>query len=307
MATTSITGYTKAQQDVLLAGKVDAPDETATQGQVPTVNAEGGIDYTDPAGGDPAKKVAPAFVFTWDDGDDTVYDEIWPIFVAEGIAGTLFLNCTKVDTTNCVTWAEVEEMNTKYLLDGTGIEIQDHQYQHDYFDPTTPAAATGLADTTETGITTLRSHGILADYLAYPGHRLNKRGQEIARAHYLGARGGSDATNKINTIHNIDLFHWGGTGFDDSTKLTKAEDIGDSIEARIEQLLAKESGGYVVGCLHSTIPGRLGVANARDATWVQNAINMVQAAGIRIISFSQANHEMASRGYLTTRAGAIAP
>ena len=38
----SITGYTKAQQDALLAGKVDAPTPGAGQGYVPTVNAEGG-------------------------------------------------------------------------------------------------------------------------------------------------------------------------------------------------------------------------------------------------------------------------
>ena len=78
-------------------------------------------------------------------------------------------------------WAQVEEMNTTYLASGIGFEIQDHQNNHNYFDPTTPTATVNLATDTETGLATLRSHGIMASYLAYGGHRINKRGQELAR------------------------------------------------------------------------------------------------------------------------------
>lgn len=298
----SITGYTKAQQDTLLAGKSDTPPVGTGQGYVPTVNAEGGLTYAPPAGGDPAKKVAPAFVFTYDDGDDSIYTDGQPVFLAKGVPATAFVNASTIGSVGKITWAQAEEMNNNYLANGTGYEIQCHENQHDYFDPTTGAATVALATSIETGLATFRAHGIMADYLAYPGHRINKRGQELARRYYLGARcGGAPA---LNDIHTVDLHRWGGTGFGDGVKLTKAENITKSIEALIEKIIVNGS-GYYVSCFHSFVPGRY--AATTSAATIGTAIDMIQAAGLRIISFSQANHEMASRGYLTTNAGAIAP
>ena len=297
---TSITGYTKSRLDTLLAGKVDTPSGAA-QGYVPTVNAEGGITYAPPAGGDPAKRVTPAFVFTYDDGDDSIYTVGQPLFTAKGVPATAFVNASSIGTTNKCTWAQIEEMNATYLSTGVGYEIQCHQNQHNYFDPTTPTATVALATSIETGLATLRSHGVMADYLAYPGHRINKRGQELARRYYLGARcGGAPA---LNDIHTVDLHRW-GTGFGDGVKLTKAENITKSIEALIEKI-ALNGSGYYVSCFHSFVEGRY--AATTSAATIGTAIDMIQAAGMRIISFSQANHEMASRGYLTTNAGAVAP
>ena len=301
MPTFSITGYTKAQQDALLAGKASAPPSGTAQGYVPTVNAEGGVTYAPPAGGDPAKQVAPAFVFTYDDADDSIYTVGQPIFTAKGVPATAFVNATTIGTANKCSWAQIEEMNNFYLSTGTGYEIQCHENQHDYFDPTTPAATTALATSIETGLATLRSHGVMADYLAYPGHRINKRGQELARRYYLGARcGGAPA---LNDIHTVDLHRW-GTGFGDGVKLTKAENGSGSIEALIEKI-ALNGSGYYVSCFHSFVEGRY--AATTSAATIGTAIDMILAAGMRVISFSQANHEMASRGYLTTNAGAIAP
>lgn len=295
-----ITGYTKSEQDRQLAGKMDMPPAGTHQGYVPTVNSVGEITYAPPTGGDPAKKVAPAFVFTYDDGDDTVYNIGQEIFVNAGVAATAFVNASTIGNVNKMTWAQVEELaDTSYS--GVGFEIQCHQNTHSYFDLTSRTAEANLATDIETGLATLRSHGIIAHYLAYPGHRLNMRGQTLARKYYRGARCGGDP--RINDIHTVDLYRW-GTGLAEGAALYKAQSIASSLETRIEQLLNHGS-GYIVSCFHSFTPGRY--AAHWDAVTLQTAIDMIQAAGIRIISFSQAMHEMQSRGYLTTNAGAIAP
>ena len=98
---TSITGYTKSRLDTLLAGKVDTPSGAA-QGYVPTVNAEGGITYAPPAGGDPAKRVTPAFVFTYDDGDDSIYTVGQPLFTAKGVPATAFVILRRERSPNAI-------------------------------------------------------------------------------------------------------------------------------------------------------------------------------------------------------------
>lgn len=296
----SITGYTKDQQDALLAGKAPIPGSEVPAGYVATTDGVGGVTYTPPGSSD-SKTIAPAVCFTWDDGDDTLHTTGQAILTNAGVAGTAFINASTIGGTNKLTWAQVEAFNENYLSTGIGYEIQCHENQHDYFDPTTGAAATALATSIETGLATLRSHGIMAHYLAYPGHQINMRGETLARKYYLGARCGGAPV--INTAETVDLYRWGGTGISDSTLLTKAESVSTSLEARIEQLLAEPSGGIIVGCFHSFTPGRY--AATWSAETLETAIGMIKAAGIRIINFSQANHELSNIATHNPYAGGI--
>lgn len=282
----SITGYTKDQQDALLAGKAPIPGSEVPAGYVATADGVGGVTYTPPGSSD-SKTIAPAVCFTWDDGDDTLHTTGQAILTNAGVAGTAFINASTIGGTNKLTWAQVEAFNENYLATGTGYEIQCHQNSHEYFDPTTGAAAVALATSTETGLATLRSHGIIANYLAYPGHRLNKRGQEIAKMYYLGARRAS--TPYINNPATVDRWSWGGS-FSDSSALTKAENSTTSLEARLEQLLAAGS-GVMTSTFHSFVAGRY--ADYWDGPKLEAALELCSTMGVRVISFSQANAEMA--------------
>lgn len=234
------------------------------------------------------KTVAPAVVFGYDDGVTSISTIGQAIFVDEGVAATAFINPARVGTAGFMTWAQVEAIADTYYSTGVGFEIQCHENDHNYFDPTSRAQVSALATSIETGLATFRSHGILADYLAYPGHRLNKRGQEIAKRYYKGARRSPGPI--INTIDNLDPYAW-TTGFGDGMKLTKAEDINASFETRLEQLIANP--GIMTSVFHSFEPG---YAAYNTAAEIQTAITMAKAAGVRIISFSQANAELSLRG-----------
>ena len=234
------------------------------------------------------KTVEPAVVFTYDDGDASLATIGQPIFVAEGVPATAFVNASSIGNAGKLTWAQVEAFADNYYSTGTGYEIQCHENQHDYFNVTTRARAAALCTSIETGLNTLRAHGIIANYLAYPGNQLNKRGQEIAKMYYLGARRAPGPN--INTIDNIDMYSW-STAFGDGMKLTKAESATKSFEQLLEELIATP--GIATSCFHSFEPG---YAATTDGTTIQTAIGMAKAAGIRIISFSQACQELSLRG-----------
>lgn len=236
------------------------------------------------------KTVEPAVVFTYDDGAASLATIGQPIFVAEGVPATAFVNASSIGNEGKLTWAQVEAFADNYYSTGTGYEIQCHENAHNYFNVTTRARAAALCTSIETGLNTLRAHGIIANYLAYPGHLLNKRGQEIAKMYYLGAR--RSAGPHINTIDNVDMYNWGGgRGFGDGMKLTKAESATKSFEQLLEDLIANP--GIATSCFHSFEPG---YAATTDGTTIQAAISMAKAAGVRIISFSQACHELSLRG-----------
>ena len=234
------------------------------------------------------KTVEPAVVFTYDDGAASLATIGQPIFVAEGVPATAFVNASSIGNAGKLTWAQVEAFADNYYSTGTGYEIQCHENEHNYFKVTTRAKAAALCTSIETGLATLRTHGIIAQYLAYPGHQLNKLGQEIAKKYYLGARR-SDYP-RINTIDNVDMYNWGGA-FGDGLKLTRAESASKSFEQLLEDLIATP--GIATSCFHSFEPG---YAATTDGTTIQTAIGMAKAAGIRIIPFSQACQELSLRG-----------
>ena len=236
------------------------------------------------------KTVEPAVVFTYDDGAASLATIGQPIFVAEGVAATAFINASTIGNEGKLTWAQVEAFADNYYSTGTGYEIQCHENAHNDFKVTTRAEAGALCTSIEKGLATLRTHGIIAQYLAYPGHQLNKLGQEIAKKYYLGAR--RAAGPSINTIDNVDMYNWGGAnGFGDGMKLTKAEYASASFEKLLEDLIATP--GIATSCFHSFEPG---YAATTDGTTIQAAITMAKAAGVRIISFSRACQELSLWG-----------
>ena len=234
------------------------------------------------------RTVEPAVVFTYDDGAASLATIGQPIFVAEGVPATAFINASTIGNAGKLTWAQVEAFADNYYSTGTGYEIQCHENAHNDFKVTTRAEASALCTSIETGLNTLRTHGIIAQYLAYPGHQLNKLGQEIARKYYLGAR--RAAGPRVNTIDNVDMYNWGGS-FGDGIKLTKAESANNSFEKVLEELLATP--GIATSCFHSFEPG---YAATTDGTTIQAAITMAKAAGVRIISFSRACQELSLWG-----------
>ena len=234
------------------------------------------------------RTVEPAVVFTYDDGASSLATIGQPIFVAEGVPATAFINASTIGNAGKLTWAQVEAFADNYYSTGTGFEIQCHENAHNDFKVATRAEAAALCTSIETGLNTLRTHGVVAQYLAYPGNQLNKLGQEIAKKYYLGAR--RAGYPRINTIDNIDMYNW-GRAFGDGLKLTKAEDIVNSFEGLLEDLIATP--GIATSCFHSLEPG---YAATTDGTTIQAAITMAKAAGVRIISFSRACQELSLWG-----------
>jgi peptidoglycan/xylan/chitin deacetylase (PgdA/CDA1 family) len=245
------------------------------------------------------RKIEPAVCYCFDDSSRSVYLYARPHFVNEGVCGTFFMNSGSIGGApgqygeKC-SWAEVEEMAQEFMSTGTGIDIQDHTHGHTPLNPASRTTITNLEAEIQLGFTTFAQHGIFPNFMAYPGGAINLRGKQLLQKYYLGARNGN-AAGPICNLDDVDLYQLAGQGvyLGDTMKLTKLEDSRYSIENLIEDL--DEKPGIHFGCIHSLYPVG-GTPNGVREDVFLTSIQMLKAAGIRIISVAQAYNELSNRG-----------
>jgi len=231
------------------------------------VNGNVGIGTTNPLaelhiGGElrfnPRKSYA-LVTFIFDDGWDTDYTVMKPVFDAQGEVACPAVITDYVGTGGHLTSANLVEM------EGDGWEILSHSKTH-------PAA--GLISLTEAEIRAelsdskdaLEAMGLTIKNFVYPGHDDDEIVRRITREYYRSARGAGGMNPQI-----LETYILRGYESDDHTQLATYETYVDTAESEEK---------WVIFFWHET--------DSDDATTANSLIDYIQAKNISIVTVDQA-------------------
>jgi len=205
--------------------------------------------------------IVPLVTFIFDDGWETDYTVMKPVFDAQGEVACSAIITTKPGTGSYMTWNQIEE------LQAAGWEILGHTKTH--VDLTTSSDAE-LIDELGGAKEDLEARGFIIKNFVNPYHATNENVRSFIKRYYRGARSRFIADDHgINEpiIHTYKLFTASGT------TLTE-EEMKDYIDE------AEAENGWILFMLHQT--------DATLATKVGNVIDYIQGKGISIVTMDQA-------------------
>lgn len=122
--------------------------------------------------------------FTFDDGVDSVYNYIYPLFETKGIKGTFYVPTNWFGDSNRITWGQALEMfNDGHL-------IESHGKDHEHLTTLTESELNTLFGEIDTAFT---NNGLPEpDHIAYPFGELNELVETIAASYYHTGRDVAD-------------------------------------------------------------------------------------------------------------------
>ncbi len=196
--------------------------------------------------------------FIFDDGNDTDYDVMKPVFDAQGEVACSALVTNFMNQAGNLTTAQALELQT------AGWEILSHTVTH--------PDLTGLTEAelhTELGgsKTILEGLGFTVRNFVCPGGLDNVLVRRIERTYYRSARGGGIGVNQ----RMVETFHLVSRLADDHTLLTTYQSNVDTAETNER---------WLIFYIHDT--------DANDATTIGSLIDYIQGKGISIVTVNQA-------------------
>ena len=121
----------------------------------------------------------PLITFVFDDGSETDYTVMKPLFDAQGEIAVIAPNNNAIGLANRLTWAQILELQT------AGWEIASHTYNHANLGA---IDADSIAKECTLSINEFAAHGITVNNIAYPGGSSNVLARNIVRRYFHSGR-----------------------------------------------------------------------------------------------------------------------
>lgn len=210
------------------------------------------------------KEPQPLVTFVFDDGNDTDYTVMKPLFDAQGEVACSAIKTDAVGGGGILTWAEIIE------LVADGWEIVNHTKTHPDLRGLTEAQ---VREEFVLSNAAFEAQGIIARNLAYPGGHHNNLVRRLASEYFLSARGvytlaafpnGNSNKSPLRTYALTALVA------DDHTQ-------GAGYQAAVDE--AESNNGWLIFYLHDT--------DANDAATIGTLIDYIQGKGIPIVTINQ--------------------
>lgn len=198
--------------------------------------------------------------FYFDDGASTDYDNIYPLFDAQGEVGAICVVTDIADAGASLTWAEIATM----VADGW--EVVNHSSDHTNH---TTFTESQLEADIVASMEAFADEGYYPTNYAYPNNASNEMVRRVIRKYFRSARGGGDVINE----KGLNTFHLSSVQIDDWTKLADYKALVDRAYREGKWLcFYGHSGGYDAGELED----------------LDELIDYIQSVGIPIVTPSQA-------------------
>lgn len=195
--------------------------------------------------------------FVFDDGNDSDYDVMKPIFDAQGEVACSAIVTDIVGDEGRLTWVEIAE------LQAAGWEILNHTKTHTNLTTLNEAQINAEFTVSQAAFA---ANSIITNNAVYPGNAHNALVRKVTQEYFRGARAATVGSIR-KTLHAHAL---GGSNADDHTKLT-------TYQASVDYV---ESGGlWLIFYIHNT--------DSDDATTISSLIDYIQAKGISIVTIQQ--------------------
>lgn len=202
----------------------------------------------------------PMVTFFFDDGATEDYDNVFPIFEAQGEVGAVCIVTDIADAGASTTWTEILEMSA------AGWEVVNHSKSHANL--TTLTEVQVVADI-ESSMAAFATHGLTPTVFAYPNNASNHIVRRVVRDYFQGARGGGYVPNS----YALDQFNIKSIVFDDLSSITSYQRLVDRVAITGEWL-----------CFY----GHTGGYDATELTNLDTFIDYVQTKNVPIVTPSAA-------------------
>lgn len=200
----------------------------------------------------------PLVTFMFDDGNDTDYDIMLPIFAANNEVAVSAIIPNRVGDANMMSWNEIGN------LADTGWEIASHSYHHYQLDT---CSLTVVIREMENSRDTIEAHGIQCNNFAWPFTAHNVETRALAARFFRCARAGGGLCYDVPQSYALRAYN--------------SDDICDSLTKYIGYVnTAITQDRWLILYMHTT--------DACDADSVDSLIKYIQAQNVSIVTLDQA-------------------
>ncbi len=130
-------------------------------------------------------------VITFDDGFETDYTEVYPLFKERGINGTSYVIVSRIGKRGYLDWTQIKEMAK------SGWDFQSHTYYHDNLKRTRKSC---IYEDFRAVRKAFNKRKMIAEHFAYPFNEFDPVSQKIVKEYYLTARSGKEAKGGLHEI-----------------------------------------------------------------------------------------------------------